>query len=114
MRIATTRFGWNRDKPEFLARLARSPKAKYIILNKLKALYDSDGNLHYVGYNQVSSVVDRVYAEKEFTPNNTDIILVFMGIDESQGQGEDGEFIWALDLTPQGVNEEEYSELVKG
>ncbi|GAN11187.1 oxysterol-binding protein-related protein 3 isoform X4 [Mucor ambiguus] len=114
MRIIIVRFGWNRDKPEFLARLARSPKAKYIILNRLKALYDSDGNLHYVGYDQVASVVDRVYTESEFVPDNTDVILVFMGIDESQGQGEDGEFIWALDLTPEGTNEEEYSKLVKG
>ncbi|EPB86877.1 hypothetical protein HMPREF1544_06303 [Mucor circinelloides 1006PhL] len=108
------RFGWNRGKPEFLARLARSPKAKYIILNRLKALYDSEGNLHYAKYDQVSSVVDRVYTENDVVPNNSDIILIFMGIDESQGQGEDGEFIWALDLTPQGANEEEYSGLVKG
>lgn len=62
----------------------------------------------------MSSVVDRVYTENDVVPNNSDIILIFMGIDESQGQGEDGEFIWALDLTPQGANEEEYSRLVKG
>jgi len=80
----------------------------------LKALYDSEGNLHYAKYDQVSSVVDRVYTENDVVPNNSDIILIFMGIDESQGQGEDGEFIWALDLTPQGANEEEYSGLVKG
>lgn len=108
------RFGWNRGKPEFLAKLARSPKAKYIILNGLKAMYDSEGNLHYVGYDQVSSIVDRVYADNDFVANNTDIILIFLGIDESQGNGEDGEFIWVLDLTPQGANEQEYSKIIEG
>jgi NAD+ diphosphatase len=108
------RFGWNRGKPEFLAKLARSSKAKYLILNGLKAMYNSEGNLHYVGYDQVSYIVDRVYTDNDVVANNTDIILIFLGIDESQGSGEDGKFIWALDLTPQGANEQEYSKIVEG
>ncbi|KAI8643913.1 hypothetical protein BD408DRAFT_450980 [Parasitella parasitica] len=107
------RYGWNRGKAEFLAKIARSPKAKYLILNGLKALYNSEGGLYYAGYNQVASVVERVYTENDFVPNNTDVILIFMGIDESQGQGEDGEIIWALDLTPQGVLKQEYSKIIQ-
>ncbi|CEP07912.1 hypothetical protein [Parasitella parasitica] len=108
------RFGWNRGKPHFLAKIARSPRAKYLILNGLKALYNSGGGLYYARYNQVASVVDRVYTENDIVPNNTDIILIFLGIDESQGQGEDGEIVWALDLTPHGVNEQEYSKIIQG
>ncbi|KAI9475889.1 MAG: NUDIX hydrolase domain-like protein [Benjaminiella poitrasii] len=108
------RFGWNRDKPEFLSKLAHSPRSKYLLLNGQKVLYGSNGDIHYVKYNEVASIVDRVYSQQNVHDPSADIILVFLGIDESQGQGEEGESLWALDLTPKGTHEKEFSELIQG
>lgn len=85
-------------------------------MNGLKALYDGEGNLHYVKYSEVSSIVDLVYTDSDSTnKNNNDIILIFLGINESQGQGEDGQAYWALDITPKGKNNEaEYTKLIEG
>lgn len=93
---------------------ARSPKSNYVVLNDKKALYDKEGHLHYVKYNKVASIVDRVYTDDGVNKENTDIILVFLGINEQQGKGEDGEAYWALDLTPKGNNEQEYAKLIEG
>lgn len=95
--------------------MARSSKSNYIVLNGLKALYDTKGNIHYIKYDQVASIVDRVFTEQDgFNKSNTDTILVFMGIDEREGEGTDGQAYWALDLTPKGKNEAEYTKLIQG
>ncbi|KAI8090857.1 NUDIX hydrolase domain-like protein [Thamnidium elegans] len=106
------RYGWNRGKPDILAPLARSSKSNYIVLNKLKALYNEDGDIHYVKYDQVASIVDHVFTDEGFNKTNTDTILVFMGIDEREDT--DGEAYWALDVTPKGKNEAEYIKLIQG
>ncbi|KAG2209695.1 hypothetical protein INT47_001841 [Mucor saturninus] len=111
---AITIYGWNRGKPEFLSALARSPRSNYIVLNKLQALYNTEGGIHYIKYNQVFSAVDRVYTDCGFNNANTDTILVFLGIDESEGQGAEGQAYWALDLTPTGVHQAEYTQLIAG
>lgn len=108
------RFGWNRDKPEFLARLAHASTSKYIVLNKLQALYTKEGELQFLGYNDVKKAVDRVYTETGVHENITDDILVFMGIDETRGEGEEGDAYWALDLTAVGKNTEENKSLIEG
>lgn len=66
-----------------------------------------------IKYNQVSSIVDRVYTEDGVNKENYDVILVFLGINERTGKGQDGEGYWALDLTPKGKNEQEYSKLIE-
>jgi hypothetical protein len=81
-------------------------------LNGLKALYDSDGNLHYVKYKDVSTVVDRVYSETGVYENITDVILVFLGMDETRNN--EAVAVWAVDVTPQGPFETEYTKLVQG
>jgi NAD+ diphosphatase len=83
-------------------------------LNKLQALYNQDGQVQFVNYKDVSSVVDRVFTENSIRNPITDIIIVFLGIDETHGKGENGEAYWALDLTPQGAYENEYTQLIKG
>lgn len=103
------RYGWNRDKPEFLSELARSDKANYIVFNNLQALYNSEGELQYVKYSQVASIVDRIYTDKDVIKNNSEIILVFLGINESQ----EGQPYWALDLTPKGELKAEYEQLIQ-
>lgn len=106
------RYGWNRGKPDILSPLARSSKSNYIVLNKLKALYNEDGDIHYVKYDQVASIVNHVFTTDGFNKTNTDTILVFMGIDEREGA--DGQAYWALDVTPKGRNEAEYMKLIQG
>lgn len=93
-----------------MGQLARSDKANYIVFNNLQALYNSEGELHYVKYSQVSSIVDRIYTDKDVNKNNSDIILVFLGIYESQ----EGQPYWALDLTPKGELKAEYDQLIQG
>jgi hypothetical protein len=73
-------------------------------------LYDSEGNLHYVKYNDVSFIVDRVYSETGVCENITDVILVFLGIDETG----DKEAVWAVDVTPHGPSKKEYNQLIQG
>ncbi|RCH93584.1 NADH pyrophosphatase [Rhizopus azygosporus] len=108
------RYGWARDSAEFLSELAKSPRSKYVVLKELKALYDESGQLHLVSYNDVASIVDKVYSENGFNKTNDEIILIFLGIDETNGKGQDGEAYWALDLTPKGKYENELNALVKG
>ncbi|KAI8074329.1 uncharacterized protein B0P05DRAFT_473283 [Gilbertella persicaria] len=105
------RFGWKRNKPEFLAPMAHASTSKYIVLNELKALYDAEGNLRYLTYNDVSSAVDRVYSQESAIPDNSNTILVFLGMDERQ---EESVAFWALDVTPRGAHEQEYKELIQG
>lgn len=83
-------------------------------MNNLQALYNADGGIHYIKYNQVFSAVDRVYTDCGYNNANTDTILVFLGIDESEGQGSEGQAYWALDLTPKGVHQAEYTQLIAG
>lgn len=83
-------------------------------MNNLKALYNKEGDIHYIKYNQVCSAVDRVYTDCGFNKANTDTILVFLGIDETEGEGADGQAYWALDLTPKGPHQAEYSQLIAG
>lgn len=112
--FGVVRYGWARDSAEFLSELAKSPRSKYVVLKELKALYDESGQLHLVSYNDVASIVDKVYSENGFNTTNDEIILVFLGIDETNGKGQDGEAYWALDLTPKGKYENELNALVKG
>ncbi|EIE90650.1 hypothetical protein RO3G_15361 [Rhizopus delemar RA 99-880] len=107
------RYGWARTDQEFLSKLAKSPKSKYVVLSGQQALYDQSGSIHYVDYEKVASIVDKVYTNDGFNKNNSEIILVFLGIDESQGKGEDGVAFWALDLTPKGLFENELQKLIK-
>lgn len=110
----TCRYGWARTDQEFLSKLSKSPKSKYVVLSGQQALYDQSGSIHYVDYEKVAFIVDKVYTNDGFNKNNSEIILVFLGIDESQGKGEDGVAFWALDLTPKGLFENELQKLVKG
>lgn len=80
----------------------------------MQALYTKEGELQFLGYNDVSAAVDRVYNETGAHDNLTDDILVFMGIDETRGLGEEGEAYWALDVTATGKNEEANKQLIKG
>ncbi|KAG0765273.1 hypothetical protein G6F29_007656 [Rhizopus arrhizus] len=107
------RYGWARTDQEFLSKLSKSPKSKYVVLSGQQALYDQSGSIHYVDYEKVAFIVDKVYTSDGFNKNNSEIILVFLGIDESQGKGEDGVAFWALDLTPKGLFENELQKLVK-
>lgn len=108
------RFGWERNNTEFLSRLAKSPKSKYIVLSGQQALYDSSTTLYTVHYEKVASIVDKVYTEDGFNQANSEVLLVFLGIDESEGKGQDGVAYWALDLTPKGEFKEELESLIKG
>lgn len=112
--FGVVRYGWARDSTDFLSELAKSPRSKYVVLKELKALYDESGQLHLVSYNDVASIVDKVYTEIGFNKTNDEIILIFLGIDETNGKGQDGEAYWALDLTPKGKYENELDVLVKG
>lgn len=112
--FGVVRYGWARDSAEFLSELAKSPRSKYVVLKELKALYDESGQLHLVSYNDVASIVDKVYTENGFNKTNDEIILIFLGIDETNGKGRDGEAYWALDLTPKGKYEKELDALAKG
>ncbi|KAI9249304.1 hypothetical protein BY458DRAFT_445377 [Sporodiniella umbellata] len=107
------RFGWKRNDPEFLSKLARSPKSKYIVLCNQQALYNSSDALHTIVYSSVSSIVDKIYTEDGFNQNNSEVLLVFLGIDERDGKGEDGVAYWALDLTPKGKFSNELGSLAK-
>ena len=96
-----------------MSKLAKSEKSNYIVMNGLKALYTSEGDIHYVKYHHVSSIVDSVYTSNGVKENITDIILVFLGVDESEGPGENGTAYWALDLTPRGAYQTEFNILLK-
>ncbi|KAI8991537.1 hypothetical protein BDF20DRAFT_813157 [Mycotypha africana] len=112
------RFGWKRTDNGFLSRLAHSKRAKYMIFNNQQTIYTEKGNIQYVEYDDVASVVDRVYKNEDDTAleNVTEVILVFLGLDESEGTGEEGGIAyWALDLTPKkGETEALFRSLIKG
>lgn len=79
-------------------------------MNNLQALYNSEGEIYYAKYSQVSSIVDCVYSGNNVNKYNTGIILVFLGINES----EEGQAYWALDITPTGEMKAENEALVRG
>ncbi|KAI8373305.1 hypothetical protein BD560DRAFT_454156 [Blakeslea trispora] len=105
------RFGWKRNDHSFLASKARANNSKYLVLNELKAMYNAEGNLQYLGYSDVASAVDRVYLQDSAVPENSDTTLVFLGIDERQK--EESIAYWALDITPKGTYEQEYAKLIQ-
>ncbi|KAI7905815.1 uncharacterized protein BX663DRAFT_428418, partial [Cokeromyces recurvatus] len=107
------RFGWKRDQPEFLSILAHSPKSKYLILNDLKVLFNNEGTIHYAQYKDLASIVNLIYTKENSYNPSSNVALIFLGIDESQGQGEEGEAYWALDLTPKEADEKECKELIQ-
>ncbi|KAI8983599.1 hypothetical protein BDB01DRAFT_722727 [Pilobolus umbonatus] len=107
------RFGWIRTKSEILGRLARSPRSKYIPLLDLQVLYDQAGKLHYLHYQDVSFLVDAVYPANSSLQKDDGIILVFLGIDEREGKGEEGTSLWAIDVTPVGAYQGELKRLTE-
>lgn len=113
-----SRYGWYRSEYDKLQRIARSEQSRFILLNELKPLFDANG-LYFAKYKEIAGVVDKVYSEAKSegtkpVPEGDEIILVFLGIDERDGKGENGTSYWALDLTPRGVHEEEFNKLNKG
>ena len=82
------------------------------MLNGLQAAYNTEGSLQYLSYSDVASAVDRVYLQDSAVPNNSDTTLVFLGMDERQK--EESVAYWALDITPKGTYEQEYTKLIQG
>ncbi|KAI8328609.1 hypothetical protein EDC96DRAFT_452768 [Choanephora cucurbitarum] len=105
------RFGWKRNDHTFLASKARARNSKYLVLNGLQAIYNTEGSLQYLSYSDVASAVDRVYLQDSAVPNNSDTTLVFLGMDERQK--EESVAYWALDITPKGTYEQEYTKLIQ-
>lgn len=79
----------------------------------MQALYSKKGELEFLNYKDVQTVVDRVFTETGIRDNITEDIIVFMGIDETRGEGEAGEAYWAVDLTATGKHAEENKELIE-
>ncbi|KAI8388919.1 uncharacterized protein BYT42DRAFT_252038 [Radiomyces spectabilis] len=103
------RCSWYRDDPAVLMKLARSPQAKYIILQKQNMLYnESTSKLYYATYSEVAPIVDELYGDTEQSAQQQ-VILVFLGIDEA----EDKEAAyWALDVTPKGIHTDKYHAII--
>ncbi|KAG0163633.1 Peroxisomal NADH pyrophosphatase nudt12 [Apophysomyces sp. BC1015] len=99
---------WYRSDKTILGRLLRAPTSKFVVLSNLNLLI-SDKALSFASYDDVALVVEQFDKEAfcdEFT-------LVFLGIDEANGKGEDGVAYWALDITPKGIHTEEFNKLIK-
>ncbi|KAI9313651.1 hypothetical protein BX666DRAFT_721946 [Dichotomocladium elegans] len=113
---ALNRYGWVRNDVAMLRKLLTSPSAKYILLSKLDPLFDAEG-LFLANYEDVASIVEGCLLEsREKTPAaaEDERVLVFLGIDERDGQGIHGMPYWALDVTPRGRQKDTIEQLVKG
>ncbi|KAI9488933.1 NUDIX hydrolase domain-like protein [Zychaea mexicana] len=108
------RFSWYRNDKNILRRLARSPRSKYLLLNGLDPLFETNAGLYLAKYDQVASLVDKAVPGDDGVKPDSDVMLVFLGIDEKEAAAEDGQAYWALDLTPKGPHKQELKKLVEG
>lgn len=86
-----------------------------MLLSGLKPLIDDSqehGPMYYGGWNEVKDIIGDPYNDDD-TANNLPI-LVFLGIDETNGQAEDGVAYWALDVTPVGERKSQMEQFIEG
>ncbi|KAF7726885.1 Peroxisomal NADH pyrophosphatase nudt12 [Apophysomyces ossiformis] len=99
---------WYRSDKAILGRLVRAPTSRFIVFSNLDILMSKDG-LYYANFNELAFIIEQFDKETfgaEFT-------LVFLGIDEAGGKGEDGISYWAVDITPRGAYKDEFERLNK-
>lgn len=104
------RYSWYRNDKNKLRELVRGPRARFLVMSELNPLFDDNG-IYFATYDEVASVIEKALPEQEenkLVPEEDEIILVFLGIDER----EDNAVYWALDVTPKGHHEADMKKLI--
>lgn len=107
------RYSWYRNDKNKLRELVRGPRARFLVMSELNPLFDDNG-VYFASYDDVASIVDKALPdqeEKKLVPEEDEIILVFLGIDERENANA-GPVYWALDVTPKGHHEQDMKKLI--
>ncbi|KAK8173250.1 NUDIX hydrolase domain-like protein [Phyllosticta citrichinensis] len=120
------RVSFLRPDTAFLSQALKHESSRFVLYNNLNPLVKSSERLHYVGYNDIKSVVGDPYTRSEdelVKQYNSSIYqpqLVFLGIDEkkkSEGlvykERYSGQPYWAVDVTPRARITEAAEQLIK-
>ncbi|KAI7883134.1 peroxisomal NADH pyrophosphatase NUDT12-like protein [Lichtheimia hyalospora FSU 10163] len=103
------RYSWYRNDKNKLRELVRGPRARFLVMSELNPLFDDNG-IYFAAYDEVASIIEKALPdqdEKKLVPEEDEIILVFLGIDEREN-----DVYWALDVTPKGHHETDMKKLI--
>ncbi len=106
------RYSFKRTEHKFLSQSLLHPTTRFVAFNNLDPLADKSGRVKFLSYDEVKEIIGNPYEHpddvrlRQWCSSDQEVILIYLGCDESHDTDVKGLPYFAVDVTPAPMSRE--------